>query len=375
MPDINALPVVSGARRPRGAIKLNGAIVAGWESWEVENNAFRAADTFSATFAIGGLPSGYGPDWFAKQATITCEIFATADAPDPGNYQPSAGDRVIYGQVDDIEFAAVAGKITISGRDLTSVFIDNKTTESHLNQTSSQIATLLAGNHGLTPVVTATTAKVGTLYSQNFVNLTQERTEWDILCELAQFEGFDVFVTGQELHFQPKPQDSGDRYAIVWTPPTGNAGFASLNGIDLNFHRSLTIAKGVVVKVNSWHGKHAQRYAVTWPKSTQPAKPGQSGSAGPIVYQRAVANKTTDEATQIARKLYAEITQHMVKLSAEMPGDGLLSCATIVQVRGTGTGWDQDYYPDAVRRSMSLDEGYRMTLSAKNISSEFDGTI
>jgi prophage tail gpP-like protein len=76
MPDINATPTAT-SRQPRGAIKLNGKIVTGWESWEVDNNAYRAADTFSVVFAVGELPPAYGPVWFATQKEIDCQIYAS----------------------------------------------------------------------------------------------------------------------------------------------------------------------------------------------------------------------------------------------------------------------------------------------------------
>src|SRR5260364_327615 len=40
------------ARQPRGAVKLNGKIVPGWDSLEVGNNAYRSADTFRVVFAV-----------------------------------------------------------------------------------------------------------------------------------------------------------------------------------------------------------------------------------------------------------------------------------------------------------------------------------
>jgi dienelactone hydrolase len=46
MPDINALPVEARRAQPRGAVKLGGVIVP-HEAIEVENNAYRAADTFA----------------------------------------------------------------------------------------------------------------------------------------------------------------------------------------------------------------------------------------------------------------------------------------------------------------------------------------
>lgn len=365
MPDINALPVEARSRQPRGAVKLGGVIVP-HETIEVENNAYRAADTFSVDFALNALPDTYGPAWFGSQSEILCEIFIAEDATDPDNYQPTAADSLILGQVDDITFDPLAGTIHVTGRDLTARLIDTKTSENFLNQTSSQIAQTLAARHGLTAKVKATMTRVGTYYSQNHSGLSQERSEWDLLVELAAYEDFDVYVRGETLYFQPKPTDSGERYVIQWQQP--DSGVPESNTTQLQFDRSLTIAKGIVVTVRSWNGKNKRAFEASWPKSAKTTKPGQSGAATPLAYHYTIAGLTQDQATQRAKAIYEQIVQHMVRLSATLPGDMVLDCSMLVEVRGTGTAWDQTYYPDAVRRSLSVDEGFRMSLTAKNIS-------
>ncbi|WP_259384392.1 hypothetical protein, partial [Bacillus thuringiensis] len=218
MPDINAQST-SRARSPRGAVKVNGTLIDAWVSLEVDNNAFRVADTFRVEFAAFGLPAATNAAWFGAQSSIEVEVFATEDWTGAAAYYPAAADRLILGKVDDIEFDPLAGTLSISGRDLTATLIDTKTNEGFLNKTASQIVGILAGRHGLTPVATSTSQLVGTYYTQNHISQTQERSEWDILVELADFEDFDVFVTGRELHFQPRPKDSGNRYAIVYRLP------------------------------------------------------------------------------------------------------------------------------------------------------------
>lgn len=370
MPDINTQPT-SRARSPRGAVKVNGALVDAWVSIEVDNNAFRAADTFRVEFAAFDLPAANGISWFSAQAAIEVELFAVEDWRGSGGYYPAAGDRLILGQTDDIEFDPLAGTLSISGRDLTAALIDTKTNEGFLNKTASQIVAILAARHGLTPIATATTALVGTYYSQNHISQTQERSEWDILVELADFEDFDVFVTGRELHFQPRPKDNGDRYAIVYRLP-GVDPVPSSNTTAVRFDRSLTISKGVVVTVRSWNAKQKKGFEASWPRAPKSTKPGQSGAADPIKYHYTIAGLTQDQAQQRAQRYYEQITKHMVTMNADLPADDLLTCSVVVQVRGTDTAWDQDYYPESVKRSMSVAEGYRMTVTAKNISSSIE---
>lgn len=348
-------------RSPRGAVRLNGLIVSGWEDWEVENNAFRAADSFSVRFAVNELPGGFGPDWFGAQTAITVEIFAASAPDDPIDFRPSPADRLIIGHADDIAFDPVHGRLVLTGRDLTAQLIDTSVNSGYLNQTSSQIATIIAQSHGLVPAIMATNTPVGTFYSQNHLSLTQQRSEWDILTELAGFENFDVFVDGDALHFEPLPDLAlVDRYIIDWQAGDEVTAAPAANVADLRFERSLTLAQGVSVTVQSWHARLGKRFVATWPGP-------DAGALGALAYSFIAPGLTQDQCQQAAQARYQDITRHMVRLSAEMPGDDLLDCRTVVAVRGTQTPWDQDYFPDVVRRTMSAEGGYRMTLSAKNI--------
>ena len=220
-------------------------------------------------------------------------------------------------------------------------------------------------------MVTPTTTRIGTYYSQDHTDINQQQSEWDLLTKLATFEGFDVYVTGNELHFGPQPIDTGDRYAIVWTPAAAGTGYPQANAIEVSFSRALTIAKGVAVEVRSWNAKQKKAFTSSWPKSTATAKPGRS-SDNTLRYHFAIPGLTQDQAAFRARQLYDQIVQHMVKLEAVVPGDDILDCTKVVAVRGTGTVFDQSYYPDAVKRSMSVQEGYRMSISAKNISQDIE---
>jgi phage protein D len=369
--DLNTLPVVPTVRQPRGAVKLNGTIVVGWETWEVDNNRYQAADTFRVTFPMASLPAGFGIDWFASQASIMVEIFGNEAPADPSNYAPAASDSQILGQTDHIAIDMNAREIELSGRDLTAKLIDTKTSENHQNATSSQVATILATREGLTPVVTATTTRIGQYYEIDHTDLSQQRSEWDLLTKLAEYEGFDVFVVGKELHFGPKTQDTGSRYAIVWTEPTDDSPYPTANATTLSFSRDLTIAKGVSVEVRSWNAKQKKAFTAAWPKNVRSTRPGQASNNN-LTYHFTIPGLTQDQASLRAQQLYNQIVQHMISMEASMPADRILNCSIALQVRGTGTALDQVYYPDSVKRSMSVSEGYRMTVSAKNVSQDIE---
>jgi hypothetical protein len=227
-------------------VKINGTPMPGWVDWEINNNTNYQADTFRVRFAFSALPQAAGPDWFASQSTIGVEILA-GFPPDPTNFRETDLISWISGNVDDLEFDWPRAEVTLTGRDLTSVFIDTKTTEKFTEQTSSQIATTLAARHKLsTQYITATSTKVGTFYKKDMVLMQDQRSEWDLLTYLAGKEQFEVFVAGQALYFQPRPLASTTPYLLTWTYPGDNPTHI-FNGTGLTLSRNLNVARGIVV--------------------------------------------------------------------------------------------------------------------------------
>jgi phage protein D len=270
-------------------------------------------------------------------------------------------------------FDPVNGTIELSGRDLTAALIDTKTSEHFANQTSSQIATTLAKRHGLTPVVTATKTKAGDYYKDDHASTTQQQSEWDLLTFLANVEDFVLYVKGQELHFEPRPGEQTSHYAIAWDAPNAHRAYPIVNAVSLQFSRNLTIAKGVTVEVHSWNAKKKKGFSASWPKDANAVQPGKS-AAKTQVYRYNIAGLTQDKALQRAQSIYKQIIAHEMRLTAYLPADNVLDCTKTMMVRGTGTGFDQVYYPESVMRSMSLTEGYRMNIRAKNTSPELEVT-
>jgi hypothetical protein len=358
---------VSEVRQPRAVVKIGGstfnsdgsvnvatapARMDGWVEWRVENNVFYQADRFDITFAVSALPADRGIDWFAQQQEISVEIFAGFPA-DPDNYDAGQMQSWIYGLADGMEFDPVRRTIHLHGRDLTAKMIDAKTTAVYVNRTASDIATMLATKYSLTPKVTTTTTNAGKYYELVHAHLHAARSEWDLLTFLAQQEQFVVYMLGRELHFEPMPDLNSDPYMLQWgTAPL------TFNGSSLRFERGLTLAKGIQVTVQSFNlrGK-----AIT---AKYPKAPGSN--AQQFTYR--FANLSPEKALQKAQALYHEIIRHEVNLAASMPADNILTTRNILKVAGTGTAYDQIYYPATVRRSMSVDEGYRMEVSAKNQS-------
>jgi phage protein D len=376
MPDLNTLPVVPNARQPRGAVKLNGEVIPGWVSWEVDNNAYRSADTFRVVFVVSMLPATRDAAWFAAQSSMMVEIFAKDDYTGAGAYVPAPADSLLYGQTDEVLFDPVKGTIELSGRDLTALLIDTKNAHEFVNTSGSGIVKYIGLKHGLdiSNVHETQTGFFGDYYKdERGIYKTNEQSDWETLSYIANVEDFVLYVKGQELHFEPRPGEQTNHYAIAWDAPNADRAFPIANAVSLQFSRNLTIAKGVTVEVHSWNAKQKKGFSASWPKAAKAVQPGQS-AAKTQVYRYNIAGLTQDKALQRAQSIYKQIIAHEMRLTAYLPADNVLDCTKTMMVRGTGTGFDQVYYPESVMRSMSLTEGYRMNIRAKNTSPELEVT-
>lgn len=375
-------PAIGGSgRSPRAVVQVGpwGALVPmPWISCEVVNNNMSSADTFRVSLATSMLPAGFDVNWFSQQKDLYVNVFMGLPV-DPLNYSTADLTSFILGQVDAIEYDPAEHLLELSGRDLTRVFIDTKSTQKYPNLTSSQIATQLAKAHGLTPAVTATTDKVGKFYEIDHVVMTDERSDWDLLLYLAGVENFIVYVRGQTLYFGPKPTVGAipaNPYVIEWQPETPALNVAQANVQHLHFNRALTVSRGIQVVVRSWNHKQAKGFTATYPSKGGTSKIGKATPfGGGQTYVRTFPNLTQQQADQKAQSLYASIVAHEMRLHAELPGDTILDTTSIVQVTGTGTAYDQIYYPDAITRHMAWDGGFSMTLAAKNMAPESQATL
>lgn len=363
-------PSADPVRNPRGLVKVEGVTCTAWIEFEVDSNAFHEADTFEIELAVKDLQAPHDLAWFCDQSTMSMEIFAGFPA-DPNNVSEADLTLLIKGNVDTLDFDPIGRTIRLNGRDLTSLLIDAKTTEKWQTQTASQIASTLASRHGLTPVVTATSTPVGRYYQIDHVSMTSTDTEWELLTWLATQEGFVVYVKGDELHFEPKP-DPADvvPLEIEWEEPDDEYGFHRAPIVRIGFQRTLTVGKGVIVQVRSWNQKQKTGFTATYPTShAKGIKPG-SASSPAQVYSYVIGNLTQEQALQRAQALYNEIIRHEMRFNASMPADLETSSTSMVKVSRTGTAFDQLYYVDSVARSMSNGGGFTMDLSGKNHSQD-----
>ncbi|CAN7329816.1 hypothetical protein LJR084_001929 [Variovorax sp. LjRoot84] len=364
---------VSSATAPRVAVFANGERLAGVDSFEVDNNTFYHADTFRLTLCLSEQAANRDWNWWSLQTEIEIEIMSGYPQ-DPADVRREDLTSLLVGFVDDIEIDPIADEIVMAGRDLTARFIDTKTIEKYQNLTASQVATKLALEHGLTPVVTETQGTVGSYYQIDHVAMQDDRPQWDVLTYLANVTGSVVYVKGRELHFEPKPDPAVETpYVLRWQPPNADSASPVFNAMKLTVQRNLTVARDIKVTVRSWNQKQKKGFTVTanrvkvrnktTSKVVRPVGPPQQ-------YSYFFPNMTPDEAQKKANQLLKDISEHEVNLNADIPGDPEVAQATVLRLEGTGTAFDQLYFPASVVHSYNDGTGYRTAIRAKNSSPE-----
>lgn len=363
-------PAASQARQPRAIVLVNGVQVK-WFDMSVMTTTFYLADTFRIELPLNSQNADINFAYWATVDTILVQIYIGFPA-DPVAYSTSDLELFMQGNVDDMMVDPATGRVLLSGRDYTSLFIDNKTTQKFSNQTASQIVSMFASQQSIKTKITPTSTLVGTYYSQQQVMLSSEITQWDLMTFLAQQEDFVLFMQGDTLIFEPRPSDVNVTapFVIQYQEPTDTLSSPTINAMELALSRSMTLATDAQVTVRVPYGtktgkafsvvaKSVHRKASTLSNVPPSSKKIQKYS---LIRQ----NLTKEQATQYAQQKLREITSHEVRLTAALPGDNTLRKDSLIQLVGTNTLFDQYYYADQVTRHINVTEGYTMEISAKN---------
>ncbi len=341
---------------PRLRIKAGGiALPSPVEASVTQTNTWEAS-RFSAGIALRDTDA-MNAIWWSDQVDVRVEISFSVDG--AVNFTP-----VISGVVDAVEIDYAGNYLTINGRDLAALLIDQKTSNSYTNMTASEVAAALAASVGLgTTHIVATTVPVGEFYASDHVrldggDLSRAITKWDLLIYLAQHEGFDLFVLGSDLYFQPAAVST----AIPFQVNVGrNASGAYANVENLTMRRDLTLAKDVNVTVKSINSAAGNVFTAT---ATGPAVGASLGETQHYVFYQ--PNLTLAQAQNLANQKLAEISRHERVIRFDCAGELNLTPFGVVRLSGTGTSFDQLYYPDQIVRTMSFSGSFRQHVVAKN---------
>lgn len=357
------------ANQPR-AIVLIDDIPVKTISIEITTGQFGYADTYTINIPLNDQPKPINRDYFAGNQDILVKIYI-GYPPNPDTFTTNDLDLLMVGTADVYHDDLCSNIISINGRDLTSRFIDSQLSQAFPNQTSSNIVITLANAQGLTPQVTPTKAIVGSFYYNQQTLLSNQSSQWDLITFLAQQEGFVCFVQGETLVFEKKPIAPSNPYLITYTPSTVNSPIPYSNVDMLEIITNTNIASNVQVTVRvPYDVKTGTAFSTT--VSSQKKK-GSGKNKKKFVYRK--PGLSPQQANQLAAQLLNQHISQGIAISVRLPGDNLLKKDSVIQLNGTGTAYDQLYYPDEIHRSISLDHGYKMYCYARNVSQDLENDL
>lgn len=355
-------PLQSSGKRPRGWAQIGGQYCSVLK-FQVAMKRPRSANTFSIHLEPFQQPEGFDFQYWADKAPggVQVEVFAGfLSTSQDVTARPSDPTSLILGMADDVAINPLTGHLEVTGRDMTSKLIDQKTSNRWPQHTSSQIVTTLAQQAGLQVQATNTSTPAGEYYSSAYGQLARSRTMWDLITYLAKNEGYDAYVKGNTLYFQP-PQSSATASPIQITIGRNQNGVIVSNATTLEFHRRLTLAQNLQVHVKSHHGWHAKSVDAV---ATRGAKGGGSGTQA---YSVSRPNKSEQQAQQLANNMLGKLAQHEFGFSATMDADLTRTALDQAQIIGTGTSFDTTY--DLASLTFDWDSadngGLKMAFSAK----------
>jgi phage protein D len=336
----------------------NGQVITNALEAEVISTNHYAADRFSASVALGADPWSEMSFW-ASEPDILLDVQFSLDG-------GTSFTSLVQGSVDTVAIDPTLGLVHLDGRDLTASLIEARTQETFANRTASEIALLLAGRHNLIPHISSTETPVGRYYQSEHDRITLNQfsyatTEWDLLVFLARQEGFDVFVQGQTLYFQPVSQ-SGDLALSLRVEDM----------IDLKLERSLTLARDIEVEVKSWNSRQNSAFVQRARSTGRRTSAGSCGTTQRYVFVQ--PNMTPDSALKFAQQKLTELTRHERTIEISMPGDLSLSPRSMVILEGTCSDFDQAYFVDVIARRLHHSDGLTQHIRAKNTSPRTEAT-
>lgn len=348
--------------QPRGGVLINGERLDDLLlEFEVINNRYYAADSFRCTLRLNENDPKYGLPFWSDQDGIEIEIFAGFGV----DRRPT--QSLVAGRVDQIDVDLETREVHLAGRDYTADLLEARIAEKWPNKTASEIVRLLAERYGLSPVVADTKTLAGVYYKREHAQLADETNAWNLITYLAEREGFDAFVQGKELHFEPPPDPAtASKWELRYTPASSERAAPEGNAGGLRLTRSLTASRDITVKVVSWNKTKKSSLTGT-ARSTRPARRSNGQFSSGVTHVFRIPGLTQEGADREAERLLREMTKHLRSCDVSVPGDPTVDIRTIVTLRGTRGSFDTDYHLDEIVRRLAQNRAFTMHVRGRNV--------
>jgi phage protein D len=227
-------------------------------------------------------------------------------------------------------------------------------TSIHENVSIADLASTLAGQLGLTPVITGFTEKIGTQVQLNESDLAFLRRI------LALYDG-DLQVVGGEMHVSPRAD-------------------VQRGALELALHGQLRRARVLAdlahqvteITVSGWDPIEGRRISGASRGANSGPGSGQTGAQflNDAIGERShhvghLALTTLGEAQAVAAAAFDSRARRFLSLEATAEGNPALRVGTNVMLKGMGNRFDNTYYVVRACHRYNLERGYETEFSAE----------
>lgn len=285
----------------------------------------------------GILRLGAGIVVFAGDETAPTEIFRGVVTGLEGDFPATSPPELVVLAEDALQGARLARR-----------------TKVYSEATLSDLATRIAGQLGLTPVVTGLSDNIGTQVQLDESDLAFLRRV------LARYDG-DVQVVGSELHVSPRDE-------------------VRRGVLDLVLHSQLRWARALAdlahqvteVTVGGWDAKQGRRVSG---RGTGAATGPVAGRTGAQVLDAALGSRahhvghpavtTTEEAQALADTVFDQRARRFVTIEGAAEGNPAIRVGTHLNLTGLGDRFSNTYYVVRAGHHYSSRHGYETTFEAE----------
>jgi hypothetical protein len=239
---------------------------------------------------------------------------------------------------------------------------------SFVNQTASEIASLIAARHNLDARVTNTSTLIGSYRQGTYCNLvlndhSQIVSEWDMLRTLADQEGFEFFTAGATLVFVSQEELT-----------TNHVFLSRSDVIGLRFQRQCLIYDQPQFVVKSWNSWLAQMFDNTDGIPPSASFQNEIGGSDPIEFSLIRPNLLPQDISQLSSNWLSKIAETALRMELTVPGNIGLKPYDIISLDGYLIGSHTNYLVREVRCHLSSTLGFVQLVNACPFSGDARST-
>jgi phage protein D len=247
--------------------------------------------------------------------------------------------------------------LTVRGYDYRHRLARGRKTRTFRNVKNSQIAMQLARDAGLGARATDTSTVLPHVFQCN-------QSDWDFLRERASLSGFQAYVRGKMLYFQPAQHTGSPTVTLAlgediteFTPR-----LSAMGQLDEVTVRGWDVKKKVVIVGSARAGGPQMGGAASGSKAASRAfrRASAAGLGLPV--------RSTAEADQAAQGAFVDMALGYVQGDIVCAGRPQLHAGVVVTVEGAGRTFSGSYYVTSVTHSISPEQGYQTTLAVQRSS-------